>query len=117
MKQFLEKSENTLTSYPRAYAESPFLGKYFEPHGLYDGKMFHSQDKVTYIFISESEVVTIHFDLNRKTLFYNGHNIVNMTLREQEKENLSLFHEALRGSPDTHQLFYQTCGEILQKNL
>lgn len=87
---------------PRPYVEMPNIEKLFEPHGVYDGKMFYTGDKVTYTFIDKKEVVSLHFDKRRQAIFYRGHNIVNLSLTDDQKNHLERFARELEKNPHTH---------------
>lgn len=45
-------------------------------------------DRVTYTFILDNEVASIHFDRMRREIFFKGHNIHNMELTEEQREAL-----------------------------
>ncbi len=45
---------------------------------------FFDSKRFTYTFLSEGEVASIHFDLERQEIFYKGHNIRNMLLNEKQ---------------------------------
>lgn len=85
---------------PRPYVEIPNIDKLFEPHGVYDGKMFHTTDKVTYTFVDNKEVVSLHFDKRRQAIFYRGHNIANLSLTDDQKNHLERFARELQ--KDSH---------------
>ncbi|MBI2340711.1 MAG: hypothetical protein HYU99_10185 [Deltaproteobacteria bacterium] len=73
----------------------------FKPHGVYDGKMFYTHDKVTYTFVDNKEVVSLHFDKKRQAIFYRGHNIANLNLTDDQKRHLDRFAEELDKDPQT----------------
>ena len=72
-----------------------------QKNGYYDGKIFYSDDKVTYTFVSEDEVVVLHFDLNRHSLFLKGHKISSLDIRENLQEFLGQFKKCLMDNPHT----------------
>ena len=61
----------------------------------YDGKIFYGADRVTYTFVYDDEVVVLHFDVNRKTLFFKGHRVESLSIHPQIKEFLLSFKERL----------------------
>ena len=79
----------------------PTLAKAFKKNGLYDGKVFHSEDKVTYTFLTDQEVVSLHFDLKRSSIFYKGHKIENLELTPEQKGQLEQFAKVLQEKPET----------------
>lgn len=46
-------------------------------------------DRLTYTFILDEEVASIHFDRARKEIFFSGHNISHMELTPRQKEALA----------------------------
>lgn len=45
-------------------------------------------DRVTYTFILDDEVASIHFDSQRGEIFFKGHNIAHLELSQRQKEAL-----------------------------
>ncbi|MDO8520340.1 MAG: hypothetical protein Q7T11_09315 [Deltaproteobacteria bacterium] len=72
----------------------------YKKDGNYDGKIFHSEDKVTYTFLTDQEVVSLHYDLKRDTIFYKGHKIDNMELDENMQKQLEKLGKVLREKPE-----------------
>jgi len=99
------KSQGSLTqgslTQPRPYVQIPNIDKLFEPHGIYDGKMFYTTDKATYTFVDKKEVVSLHFDKRRQAIFYRGHNIANLNLTDDQKNHLERFSQELEKDPHT----------------
>lgn len=89
---------------PRPYVQVPNIEKIFEPHGIYDGKMFYTSDRVTYTFVDKKEVVSLHFDKNRQAIFYRGHNIINLSLTDEQKNHLGRFAKEMEKDPQTRAL-------------
>ena len=46
------------------------------------------KDRLTYTFIMEDEVASIHFDRSRGEIFFRGHNIARMNLKSDERKAL-----------------------------
>ena len=46
------------------------------------------KDRLTYTFIMENEVASIHFDRSRGEIFFRGHNIARMGLGSKERKAL-----------------------------
>jgi len=42
------------------------------------------RDRLTYTFILAKEVASIHFDKNRREIFFSGHNVMNMVLTPEQ---------------------------------
>ena len=42
------------------------------------------RDRLTYTFILDKEVASIHFDKNRREIYFKGHNVQNMELAPQQ---------------------------------
>jgi len=62
-----------------------------------DTRLAVFKDRLTYTFILDSEVASIHFDRNRGEIFYKGHNIINLELSENQKKVLKSFLMVLEG--------------------
>lgn len=84
---------------PRPYVEQPKWGQLFKKKGIFDDKLFCSSTKVTYTFVADKEVVSLHFDRERKTLFYKGHSVTNMKLTPIHWQHLEQFGLALEKHP------------------
>ncbi len=94
----------------------PGFGQLFKKHGSLDGKMFHAQNKVTYTFVANEEVISLHFDKTRKTIFYKGHNIANLELTESQVAHLEQFKSELAKNDDmTH--FARPYADALKNSL
>lgn len=46
------------------------------------------RDRLTYTFIVDQEVASIHYDHTRREIFYRGHNIANMMLNSHQRKLL-----------------------------
>lgn len=86
---------------PQPHIEPPALGNIFKKRGEFDGKLFHSSKKATYTFVEQQEVIALHFDKERKSIFYKGHNISNIRLSDVQRQHLELFQKALEKNPKT----------------
>ncbi|OGQ08939.1 MAG: hypothetical protein A3G32_02180 [Deltaproteobacteria bacterium RIFCSPLOWO2_12_FULL_40_28] len=89
---------------PRPYVESPALSYYFQPQGLYDGKVFFTRVKVTYTFVFEKELVVLHFDRSKKSLFFKGHNLENMPFEASLEEHFLRFQKVMESKPETKKM-------------
>lgn len=94
---------------PKPYVDNPTLGPLFHKKGVYDGKLFHANDKITYTFIDDRKVVSIHFDKRRSTIFYNGHSLENLEVTEQNTAHLDQLRHALSRSPGMHAIYHAYC--------
>ena len=66
-----------------------------------DAQLAAFKDRVTYTFIAENEVASIHFDQRRKEIFFRGHNVRNMKLTAAQLTVLQGLTQLLRDrAPD-----------------
>lgn len=73
-----------------------------QKNGFYDGKIFFSYDKVTYTFVYEgTEVIVLHFDLNKSALFLKGHRLVSLDIHPELQTFLAQFKRCLMDNPKT----------------
>lgn len=63
------------------------------------------KDRVTYTFIFEGEIASIHFDRVRREIFFSGHNILHLDLTQSQKNALEHVKTALAGHPKAKKLF------------
>ncbi|MBX7148651.1 hypothetical protein K1X76_06155 [bacterium] len=95
--------------------EKPAVGQYFKKNGHFDGRLFHSMDKVTYTFISQAkEVISLHFDKTRNAIFYKGHNVANTPINAEQWDHLEKFKSAIASSNETKK-FIIDITELLNK--
>ncbi len=76
-------------------------------------------DRLTYTFIMNQEVASIHFDRNRKEIFFKGHNIVNMELSMDQMKALKGLQGILAEDEQGKLLFNDyvaTLGHLLADN-
>lgn len=62
-------------------------------------------DRVTYTFILDDEVASIHFDRARGEIFYKGHNIRNMQLSDRQIEALYEMKKVIASDHKSRELF------------
>ncbi len=67
----------------------------------YDGKIFYGADHVTYTFVYDDDVVVLHFDVSRQTLFFKGHRVESLAIHPHIKDFLSSFKERLLENAQT----------------
>lgn len=60
-----------------------------------DSVMAVYKDRVTYTFIMQDEVASIHFDRKRKEIFFRGHNITNFSLSGEQVRALNELKDVL----------------------
>lgn len=72
--------------------------------------------RLTYTFIMEQEVASIHYDMERREIFFKGHNIRNMDLSEAHRQALMDLSEVLRAEQDARG-FYQSYEATLARIL
>lgn len=92
---------------------SPQFGSFFKKRGVYDGKVFSSDTKVTYTFVSHNEVISLHFDKSRKMLFYNGHSISNIQPSPEIFHHLKTFEKVLHHK-DEFSSFAKALTQVLK---
>lgn len=71
------------------------LSALFEQNGDYDGRLFHSRDKMTYTYLYQGEVVALHFDSVRREFFLKGHHINSLVDPPEVREHLQRFRAAI----------------------
>lgn len=54
----------------------------------YESQLVSFGERITYTFLNEEEVVSVHFDRMRGEIFYKGHNIRHMDLEPQQMNAL-----------------------------
>jgi len=63
------------------------------------------KDRVTYTFIMDEEVASIHFDRKRGEIFFKGHNIRNMHLSQKQIKALNVMREVLEADREGRELY------------
>lgn len=99
---------------------------YVAPTGPYrPPRLLHREQKsqlhvsghcATYIFAMDGQVISIHFDHNRKQVFYQGHNLTNIALTRQVQLYLVEFQNKLAIDPKgriLHSSFCLLLSELL----
>lgn len=79
----------------KASSDAPNLEKIHKKNGYYDGKIFYSADKVTLTFVHHDEVMVLHLDLNRRSLFLKGHRVMSLDFHPDLAEFLGRFRKCL----------------------
>ena len=87
-----------------------------EAKPLQDSLLAVYKDRLTYTFVLEQEVASIHFDRVKKEIFFKGHNIHNLELNEAQIGALEAFKQILkveeRGKPFSKD-YEATLGALL----
>lgn len=89
-----------------------------EALGFKEGKLFTGPERATLTFFMGNEVASIHFDLNRREIFFKGHNVKNMTLTQDQWEALGNFHKLLlqgETSPQMVQAYRNCLNQVLPR--
>lgn len=84
-----------------------------------DSMMAVYKNRLTYTFIVDQEVASIHFDRNRGEIFYRGHNVANMKLTETHIRLLKGFIAILDGDERARPFvtsYAATLGRVLADN-
>jgi hypothetical protein len=97
MKHERDKDLNTQTEQPKPrgafdlwkHIQATRAQKVKGRHGAADSMLAVYKDCLTYTFILEREVASIHFDRLRGEIFFKGHNLRNMELSEKQIEALN----------------------------
>lgn len=69
-------------------------------------------DRVTYTFILDDEVASIHFDRQRGEIFFKGHNIRHMELNGHQMEALRHMKAVLSGDDKAKRLLRAYCATL-----
>jgi hypothetical protein len=92
--------------------ESTDLNHVLHKNGYFDGKLFHARDKATYTFIHDDEVITLHLDQTRKTLFFQGHKVTDLSLHPHLHEFIAVFKKLLTQNDQAHHLVSALDGAL-----
>ncbi|MCP5464082.1 MAG: hypothetical protein H7A33_03560 [Deltaproteobacteria bacterium] len=71
------------------------LENIFSPNGNFDGRLFVSDEKVTYTYIDESEILVWHLDCEKQALYFKGHCLTHFADLESNQAGVSKFKKAL----------------------
>ncbi|MBU4484356.1 hypothetical protein KKA47_02930 [bacterium] len=81
-----------------------------------DSMLAAYRNRMTYTFILGKEVASIHFDKEKREIFFKGHNLNNMALSEDQKEALFELTEILEKDPQGKK-FVEDYKNVLHKCL
>jgi len=70
------------------------------------------KNRVTYTFLLDDEVASIHFDSNRGEIFFKGHNIGHLKLTEGQINALIEMKDVLAHDSKAHSLFSSYCATL-----
>jgi len=85
----------------------------------HDSMLAVYKDRLTYTFILEQEVASIHYDHSKRDIFFKGHNIKNMRLKEVQIRALNGLKGILMQDGRAKELlpdYEATLGKILADN-
>lgn len=74
------------------------------------------KNRLTYTFILEGEVASIHFDVKKGEIYFRGHNIGLMELTEAQKKALYMLQSILEADPEGREylsVYSATLGRLL----
>lgn len=74
------------------------------------------KDRLTYTFVLDHEVASIHFNRGKGEIFFKGHNIGNMQLEENQRQALNDLAEVLM-SDEKGKAFYEDYQATLARYL
>lgn len=69
-------------------------------------------DRVTYTFIMEEEVASIHFDRRRQEIFFKGHNVRHLEMTDPQLNALNHLKEVIKNDPKAKSLFSDYCATL-----
>lgn len=72
-----------------------------QKNGYYDGKVFFSQDRATYTFVYQNEVIVLHFDLTKGQIYFKGHKLTSLDIHPEMLTFLAQFKKSLLDNPKT----------------
>lgn len=93
--------------------ESTDLDHVLHKNGYFDGKLFYAHDKATYTFIHDDDVITLHLDQTRKTLFFQGHKVTDLSFYPHLGEFIAVFKKLLMQNDQAHHLANALDGALL----
>ncbi len=120
----MEKRENPIervTTSPEAKRVLP-SGTPGKPELNYfrEARLFLGKGRATLTFYRENEVASIHFDKERREIFYKGHNVNNMTLSEDKWESLQKFADFLPKEAKVEELkkaYLECLGQVMRRRV
>lgn len=89
------------------------------PQRAVDSMLAVYRERLTYTFVMEKEVASIHFDKARQEIFFSGHNIKNMQLTPAQMKILKDLQAVLAADEQGKLLFNDyvaTLGHLLADN-
>lgn len=93
------------------------------PHptsGEVDSLLAVYKDRLTYTFILGKEVASIHFDRNKRAIYFRGHNIKNIELSDAQRHALNGLKTVLKEDEHGEAFFNDydaTLGEFFADNI
>lgn len=91
----IEITENKLIEAEQTGVPITSLEETIQRNGYGEGRLFFSTNRATYTLIHHNEVVSIHFDLNKQNLYWQGHKVSHLDEQDCLEELLSLFKREL----------------------
>lgn len=88
-------SQNEQKVFMPSVEEDHPLDNIIQKQGYEKGRLFFSKDRATYTFLDQDEVLSLHFDFNRRALFLNGRKILNRKNHPELERLLELFKREL----------------------
>lgn len=70
-------------------AQTVDLDNVIKDKGYNEGKLFVAKDKATYTFLNHDSVISIHFDVSKRSLYLQGHKISNIDSDEVLEQIIS----------------------------
>lgn len=104
----------------KAHAENISQGAVFpiwSPAGeqkLEENQLVSFGERITYVFANGKDVASIHFDRERREIFFKGHNVRNMDLEEWQMQRLEEMRRLLM-SQEKGREFAGFYGKTLDK--
>lgn len=92
------------------------LESIIKAQGYQNGKLFYGNDSATYTFLSDTDVVSLHFDLTRQLLFLKGHKINSCEDHPELMDYLARFKKALLGQSATRKFLTAFDTTVMRLN-
>ena len=74
------------------------------------------KNRLTYTFIMDNEVASIHYDRSKGEIFYKGHNVKNIALKESQRKALLSLKMLLEEDEEGRE-FIEDYGATLERSL
>lgn len=94
-KELLTQLQNAEESTPSSAFEEANLEQIIQEKGYEQGRLFLAKDRATYTLIYHDQVLSLHFDVDKKSLFLNGHKLNSLDDHPDLDKLLLIFNKEL----------------------